>query len=163
MLSRRDEIFVGLGVILMAALTLWWLIPTYIAIPRRVPIMALSPAFWPNVIAWVMLFCGLSVVVRAAMAPPAPDAIADDLSVSRPEAARLAALAVLLIATFFSLRIVGMVWTSMFAFVALVFLTGSKNRFWGIVAAIVLPLALYFFFTKIAGVAIPQGRIVRLP
>lgn len=163
MLSRRDEILVGLGVTLMAALILWWLIPTYVAIPRRVPIKALSPAFWPTVIGWVMLICGVAVVIRAATAPPPPDAIADDLRVSRPEALRLGALALLLIATFFSLRTVGMVWTSMVVFVALVFLTGSKNRFWGVVAAIVLPLALYFFFTKVAGVAIPQGRIVRLP
>lgn len=163
MLSRRDEILVGLMVTAIAALILWWLIPTYVAIPRRVPIKALSPAYWPTVIGWVMLICGVAVVIRAAMAPPPPDAIADDLRVSRPEALRMGALALLLIATFFSLRIVGMVWTSMLLFVALVFLTGSNNRLWGVVAAIVLPLALYFFFTKVAGVAIPQGRIVRLP
>ncbi|WP_071795863.1 tripartite tricarboxylate transporter TctB family protein [Natronohydrobacter thiooxidans] len=163
MLSRRDEILVGLGVTLLAALTLWWLIPAYVVIPRRVPIKALSPAFWPMVIGWVMLICGLAVVIRAAMAPPPPDAIADDLRVSRPEAMRMGALAVLLIAGFYSLRTVGMVWTSMVLFVALVFLTGSKHRVLGVVAAILLPLALYFFFTKVAGVAIPQGRIVRLP
>lgn len=163
MLSRRDEILVGLGVTLMAALTLWWLIPTYIAIPRRVPIKALSPAFWPTVIGWVMLICGVALTVRAALAPAPPDVITDDLSVPRAEAARLGALVVMLIAVYFALPVVGMVWSSMLIFVLLVFLTGSKHRLVGVIAGILLPLLLYFFFTKVAGVAIPQGQIVRLP
>jgi len=163
MLSRRDEILVGVIVSVMAALILWWLIPVYVAIPRRVPIKALSPAFWPNVIGWVMLLCGAALTLRAAFAPPPPNAIADDLSVPRSEGLRLLALAALLIASFFGLRIIGMVWTCMIVFLALIWLTGSKHRLWGVVVGVALPLALYFFFTKVAGVAIPQGQIVRLP
>jgi putative tricarboxylic transport membrane protein len=163
MLSRRDEILVGLMVSAMAALILWWLIPTYVAIPRRVPIKALSPAFWPTVIGWVMLICGAALTVRAAFAPPPPHAIADDLRVPPREAVRLFALVALLIAAFFGLRIIGMVWTCMIVFVALIWLTGSKHRVLGVIVAVMLPLVLYFFFTKVAGVAIPQGQIVRLP
>ena len=163
MLSRRDELLVGVMVAALAALILWWLIPAYVAIPRRVPLKALSPAFWPNVIGWVMLLCGVILALRAAFAPPPPDAIADDLRVSRPEALRLLALSVLLVGAFFGLRTLGMVWTSMIVFVVLVWLTGSKNRVLGVIVAVVLPLVLYFFFTKVAGVAIPQGQIVRLP
>ena len=163
MLSRRDEFLVGVMISAMAALILWWLIPTHVDIPRRVPIRALSPAFWPKVIGWVMLICGVALTLRATLAPPPPDAVADDLRVSRPEGLRLLALGVLLVGAFFSLRIIGMVWTCMIVFVALIWLTGSKHRLWGIGVGIVLPLALYFFFTKVAGVAIPQGQIVRLP
>lgn len=163
MLSKRDEILVGLMVSAIAALILWWIIPVHVDIPRRVPIKALSPAFWPNVIGLIMLVCGVALTLRAALAPPTPDAIADDLSVSRPEAVRLLTLGALLVGAFFSLRIIGMVWICMIVFVALIWLTDSKNRLWGIAVGVVLPLALYFFFTKVAGVAIPQGQIVRLP
>ena len=92
-----------------------------------------------------------------------PDAVTDDLSVSRPEGLRLLALGAILLGIYFALPIVGMVWVSMIAFALLVLLSGGKHLAWGMIAAVVLPLLLYFFFTKVAGVAIPQGQIVRLP
>lgn len=163
MLSRRDEILIGLGVMVLGALILWWIIPNYIATPRRIPIRALSPAFWPKIIAWTILFCGTVLTARAFFAPVTPDAVADDLSVSRPEALRLLALGAILLGIYFALPVVGMVWVSMIAFALLVLLSGGKHKFWGMIAAVVLPLLLYLFFTKVAGVAIPQGQIVRLP
>ncbi len=163
MLSRRAELFVGLGVIGMAAILLWLLIPGYITIPRRVPIPALSPAFWPNVIGWTMLLCGVLLTARAVTAPPPPDSIADDLRFTRPELLRVGALAVVLVTAYIALPIVGMVWTCMIVYFLMVLMTGAKRPIWGTVIAILLPLVLFYFFTKVAGVAIPQGRIVRLP
>ena len=163
MLSRRAEIFVGLGVMGMAAIVLWVLIPGYIRIPRRVPMAALSPAFWPNVIGWTMLICGGLLTARAAAAPPPPNIITDDLRFTRPELLRVGALALVLGASYIALPIVGMTWTCMVVYILMVLMTGARRPIWGTVIAILLPLALYFFFTKVAGVAIPQGRIVRLP
>jgi putative tricarboxylic transport membrane protein len=163
MLSRRDEILIGLGVMVLAAFTLWWIIPNHITTPRRAPIKALSPAFWPKIIAWVVLICGAALTLRAALAPKTPNAVADDLSVSRAEGLRLLALGAILVGIYFALPILGMVWVCMIAFALLLLLSGGGNLGWGLVTAVVLPLALYFFFTKIAGVAIPQGQIVRLP
>ena len=163
MLSRRAELLVGLGVMGLAALVLWVLIPGHITIPRRVPIAALSPAFWPNVIGWTMLLCGALLTARATFAPPPPDTIADDLSITRPEVLRMAALAIVLGTAYVALPVVGMTWTCMIVYFLLVLMTGARRPIWGTLIAILLPLALYFFFTKVAGVAIPQGRIVRLP
>jgi putative tricarboxylic transport membrane protein len=163
MLSRRDELLIGLGVIALSALTLWWLIPSYIVIPRRVPNPALSPAFWPSIIGWVMLACGVALSVRAILAPPPPAEMTDTLTPSPAEALRLLAVVVLLGACYMALPVLGMVWTCMIAYVALVLLTGGRQLGWGVIVAILLPLILYAFFAKIAGVAIPQGQIVRLP
>lgn len=163
MLSRRAEILVGLGVMGMAVLVLWVLIPGYIRIPRRVPMAALSPAFWPNVIGWTMLICGVLLTARAAIAPPPPDNITDDLRFSRPQMLRVGALGSVLGVSYFALPLVGMVWTCMALYILMVLMSGAKRPIWGTLIAILLPLALYFFFTKVAGVAIPQGRIVRLP
>lgn len=163
MLSRRDELLIGLGVMVLAALTLWWLIPVYIPTPRRVPVRALSPAFWPKIICWTMLACGIALSVRAAFAPPPPAAIADQLVPTSPEAVRLLALGAILLGTYLALPVIGMVWTCMIVYALLVLLTGGRQLGWGILVAIVLPLVLYAFFAKVAGVAIPQGQIVRLP
>jgi hypothetical protein len=163
MLSRRDELLIGLGVMALAVLTLWWLIPVYITSPRRVPMLALSPAFWPTIIGWVMLACGAALAIRAAIAPPPPAEMADNLIPTRPEALRLLAVGVILVASYLALPILGMVWTCMISYMALVLLTGGQKLGWGLIVAILLPLILYAFFVKIAGVAIPQGQIVRLP
>jgi putative tricarboxylic transport membrane protein len=163
MLSRRDEILTGLGVMVLAALILWWLIPTYVALPRRAPLRALAPSFWPSIIGWTMLACGALLVARAATAPPPPAAVAQGLGFSRAEFLRLAALTSIFAGTYYALPVIGMVWASMAAFVLLVLLTGGRRLGWGVAAAVLLPLLLYLFFSKVAGVAIPQGQIVRLP
>lgn len=163
MLSRRDELLIGLGVMLIGAVILWWIIPTYVATPRRVPIRALSPSFWPSIIASTILVCGVVLTARAIFAPVPPEAVVDDLSVSRAEGLRLLALFAILMGIYFALPVVGMVWVCMIAFAILVLLSGGRNIVWGMIAAVVLPLLLYLFFTKVAGVAIPQGQIVRLP
>lgn len=165
MLSRRDETLIGLGVMALGCAVLWWLIPTFIDIPRRVPLRALSPAFWPKVLGWTLLVSGLALTLSARFGPArAPGtALAESLAIAPTEGKRLVSMAAILLGMFLAIPVVGMVWTSMLAFVALVVLTGSRRLGWGIVAGVALPLILYLFFTKVAGVAIPQGQIVRLP
>ena len=163
MLSRRNEVLIGLAVMALSAVVLWLLIPNYVALPRRVPIKALAPSYWPKIICWIMLLCGAALTLRAVMAAPTPDAIVDDPSASTPEMLRLAGLVVILSSAYFAMPIVGMVWICMIVFILLVLMTGAKRLFWGIVVGVALPLLLYVFFTKVAGVAIPQGQFVRLP
>ena len=163
MLSRRFEIMIGLSVIAMSALTLFWLIPSYVALPQRPPLRALAPSFWPKIVSWTMFLCGVAMTLRAAMTDPPPDAIVDDQSLSSKELLRLAGLALILAVVYFTLPIFGMVWVCMVAFILMVLMTGRKYLLVGIVVGVMLPLALYFFFSKVAGAAIPQGQFVRLP
>lgn len=163
MLSRRAEVITGLGIMLMAAMVLWWIVPTYVVTPKRVPFKALSPAFWPNIIGWIMLACGAILALRAFFAKPVPEAVADDITISRNEGVRLLAVGAILLGMFLLLPVIGMVWSCMAGFFLLVLMSAGRNLIWGIIAAVLLPLILYVFFTKVAGVAIPQGQIVRLP
>ncbi len=163
MLARRDEIIVGIVILCFGVLLLTVLIPNYVEVPRRVRLLALAPYFWPNIIGALLVLCGGLLAVRAYFAPPTPPEQTESLAISQPEALRLAGTLLLLVATLFALPRLGMVWTTMITFVAMVLLTGGKRLVWAIVVAVLLPLVLYIFFYKIAGVAIPQGRFVRLP
>lgn len=163
MLSRRDELLIGLCVAILAAAMLLWIIPGYIDTPRRTPIRALSPAFWPKIIAATMLLCGVILSARALFAPVPPDSVVDSLSISRKEGLRLLAFGAILLGSYLALPVVGMVWVCMIAYALMILLSGGRNLGWGMIVAIALPLLLYLFFTKVAGVAIPQGQIVRLP
>ncbi|WP_299358805.1 tripartite tricarboxylate transporter TctB family protein [uncultured Paracoccus sp.] len=163
MLSRRHEILIGLGVVAFAAIVLWWLIPAYVTLPRRPPLRALAPSFFPKIIGWTMLITGAGLALKAVLAPPTPAAIAVTPNIDRGELLRIGGLALILLASYLALPVFGMVWTSMVVFLLLVLLTGRRRLGWGIVSAVLLPLLLYLFFAKVAGVAIPQGQIVRLP
>ena len=68
-----------------------------------------------------------------------------------------------MVATFGVMPWLGMVWTSMLAFVALAFLVKTRHPATAFICAIVVPLVLYAFFAHVASVAIPQGELVRLP
>jgi len=56
-----------------------------------------------------------------------------------------------------------MVWTAMIVFLLTAFLFRTRHPITALICAVVIPLALYLFFAKVAGVAIPQGIFVRLP
>jgi len=163
MLSRRDEIIIGIAVLCIGVLLLAVLIPNHVAMPRRVMLVALAPNFWPTILGWLMVLCGGLLAVRAFFGPPTPPEQTESLAVSGAEALRLLGFIALLAATYVGLTRLGMVWTSMLTFMAVVLLTGGRRLGWAVVIAVVLPLLLYFFFFKIAGVAIPQGKFVRLP
>jgi cell division protein FtsW (lipid II flippase) len=57
----------------------------------------------------------------------------------------------------------GMVWTSMLCFLLTAFLAKTRHPKLAVVCAVVIPLALYAFVADVAGLAIPQGHLVRLP
>jgi hypothetical protein len=163
MLSRRDETLIGLGVMALAIFILAYMIPNWIVVPRNVRLIFLSPMFWPNILGWVLLVLGGLLTLRALLGTAPPEGQADSLAISRAEGLRLVVMTAMLVVIFFAIPVLGMVWTSMLAFVATVLLTGGKRMGLGVLVAVVLPLALYFFFSKVAGVSIPQGVFVRLP
>jgi len=54
--SARGDIFLGLGVIALALITNFVIIPAGVSLPPKVPFKALEPAFWPNIIIYVLVF-----------------------------------------------------------------------------------------------------------
>ena len=76
---------------------------------------------------------------------------------------RLAIMAVVMVIYMFGLPRLGMVWTSMLAFLATAFLVRTSHPKTAVICALCVPLVLYVFFAHVATVAIPQGNFVRLP
>ena len=76
---------------------------------------------------------------------------------------RLALLGILGVLYVGSIGTLGMVWASVLAFIALAFLIKTRHPVVALIAAVLVPLALYAFFAHVAGVAIPQGDFVRMP
>lgn len=151
---------VGIAASVISGSLILFGIPSWVSVPSNVPRTVLSPAFWPYLIAGALAACGLALIglsrseaAQKVEAPPAP-----------PGAyLRLAAMAVLMVAYVAALPVLGMVWSSMIAFVASAFVMHSQHPIAAIASGVLVPLLLYAFFAHVASVAVPQGIFVRLP
>lgn len=162
MTPKAIQLRLGIGACVFALLLGLVGIPNWVSSPSNVPNIVLAPTFWPYVLTALMGLAGLGLIVASRSAGLHID---EDHEHPTGDGAwfRLAALAVLMIATMFALPRLGMVWTAMLVFVLTAFLFRTRHPIAALVCAVVIPLALYAFFAHVAGVAIPQGNFVRLP
>lgn len=139
-------------------------IPRWVSSPSNVSNIVLSPTFWPYVLTVLtgLIALGLLLVGWRMDSSPIEE---DEHQTDNTGASwlRMAGLALIMILTMFALPRLGMVWTSMVAFIATALLFRTRHPLVAVICAIVIPLLLYAFFAHVAGIAIPQGDFVRLP
>lgn len=164
MLPRKIEIGVGVFVSAFALALLILGIPFGVDSPETVASIELSPLFWPTILAAILLVSGIALTMRALMTKPGQGADAAEFEPwERDQTLRVGAFVVLIVVYYLAIPLLGMVWASMAAFAAMLLIVRSQRLAASVLCAVLLPLLLYLFFYHVAGVAIPQGQIVRLP
>ena len=159
---RRTQLQLGAGALAAALLLALVAIPSLVYSPSNVRNVVLSPAFWPYVLAGLTAIAGLALLASGwRMAPGANEPEAEEGG--RAPLMRLLAMAAIMVLTMLLIPVLGMVWTSMLAFAATAYLFRTRHPVAALVCAVAVPLVLYAFFAHVAGVAIPQGELVRLP
>ena len=162
-MTKGAHLKIGIGAIAFAVFLVLVGIPYGVNAPSNIQNIVLSPLFWPQILAGLMALAGLGLILTSFRLPASePDA---DPGIGEIPGGwiRLAAMAVLMIVYVWAMPYVGMVWTSMAAFIASAFIMQTRHPLAALIAAVVLPLILYAFFAHVAGVAVPQGELVRLP
>ncbi len=161
--NRQLQIRLGLGAIAISLFLIFIAVPNWVSVPSNVPHIVLSPVFWPYTLAGLMGLTGLGLVAtgmnQTAGGPPLNEQIKDE----KQGYLRLAAIAVIMVATMAIMSKLGMVWTSMLMFMATVLVLKTRYPVAAFICAVAIPLVLYVFFAHVAGLAIPQGDFVRLP
>ena len=159
----RADFWIGIGVVVLGLMLALVAVPSGVVSPRNVRIAVLSPAFWPNILAWVLVVLGALLAARAARpadgAPQPPPAPAR----TRGGLVRLALLTAGVVLFCLFATPLGLVWATVLLFAGTVLLTGTEHRIAAVVVTLLLPLAVYAFFAHVAAVPIPQGQFVRLP
>lgn len=161
MSDRTIQLRLGLGALLVSVILILYGIPNWVSAPRNVSNIVLSPLFWPQVLSGLTGLTGLALLAFASRSDaqtPEPDT--DNRGAAT---LRLVLMGVIMVGVIYGMPRLGMVWTSMLGFLATAFLVRTRHPGTALIAAIAVPLALYFFFAHVAGVAIPQGNFVRLP
>lgn len=163
MAQLRTDFWTGIGVIALGLVLALVAVPNGVVTPKSVRIAVLSPTFWPNILAWLLVVLGVVLAVQAVgwggkaiAASPAP-------VTAKAGLLRIALLAAGVVVFCLSATTLGLVWATVLLFAGTVLLTGTEYRVAAIVVTLLLPLALYAFFAHVALVPIPQGALVRLP
>lgn len=160
----RTQFSIGVGSLLFAAFLWLFAIPNWVSSPGNVRNIVLSPVFWPYVLTALIGMIGVGLILVALKTRPHRDDLAEQLDLGSADAwFRLGCMAVLIVLYLLAIPSIGMVWSSMVAFVAYALLVKTSHPRSVLLAAIIMPLVLYLFFAHVAGVAVPQGEFVRLP
>lgn len=157
----KTEFQVGAASIALGVFLLVIGIPYGVSSPSNIQKIVLSPLFWPQVLSGALILLGIGLLISARGAPVSEDerTIFD----MKGGVARLAIVAVTMIVYYLLIPVLGMVWASMVVFAVVAFLVKTRHPWAALAAAVVVPLILYAFFAHVAGVAVPQGDLVRLP
>lgn len=161
MSERTIQFRLGIGALLASAILFLYAIPTWVAAPSNVPNIVLSPVFWPNILAGLTALTGLGLVLLSSRASEEPQS--SETHEQKAGWLRLGLIALVMLGVLYGLPRIGMVWTCMAGFAATAFIVRTRHPKAALITAVLVPLALYFFFAHVAGVAIPQGNFVRLP
>ena len=164
------EMYVGIAIVLIAALGCFLAIPVGITVPDGVEIRALSPDFWPLIVMIALGIAGASLALQGWFGSRKGSGQESDQgteTTSDPEtenilplgkaATRVAVFMAVLFAIYFAIPLIGMAAATIPALGFLAWFAGERR--WKIIAplAVILPLVLYYFFVYVANVPIPLG------
>lgn len=166
--SRRRDLVAALLCLMFGLAAVLFLIPRGVAVPGSVKVAALSPDFWPRLIAYgaiaasVFLFIETLIVRQAAARPH--DAEPDDAEeearyrlAALPATVRVAVLVTALFAFYAGLTALGVVAASILLLFAMMLFFGERDIRLVAGLSVAIPLLLYAFFRYAASVPIPLG------
>lgn len=160
-MSRTSHLQIGLAAIAFSLFLIFVGIPNGVTTPGNVRNIVLSPVFWPYTVAGILAVGGIGMVLVSRRLTDAEHE--GFLGGVDGAALRLALVTVLMVAFMLATPVLGMVWTSMLAFILTALLVKTRHPVAAAITAVLAPLVLYAFFVHVAGVSIPQGELVRLP
>lgn len=154
---RNRNLISALLMLALGACIIWILIPIGVAEPKKVKFAALSPSYYPRIVAMALMALGAGVLLRA-VTDKNKNANASDTTDRHPQATqRTFGFLVILLLFAVSLKWLGFIVASSIAMFLALLLGGERRFQFTIPLAILLPLLLYFFFLKVARIPIPLG------
>lgn len=154
------SVIAGALMLAVGLLVIFVLVPVGVVEPRTVKFVALSPSFYPRIVAICLCVLGGAVLLNGLIKR---SVVVDDEAAAHPHAtARTIAFFGILVFLALTVEKLGFVLAGVIAIFAAMALAGER-RWWLIgLIAVALPLLLHFFFLKIASVPIPAGVLAPL-
>jgi hypothetical protein len=159
--KNSQSLAAGLLMLLLGLAVIFLLIPHGVVEPRKVKFAALSPSYYPRIVAICLAVLGLAVTIRSLSWRSDFRTEATGLSDKagkHPNAfVRIAMFFAIMLFFAIAIKPLGFLITSAIAMLASMILAGERRPALIATLSIALPLLLYFFFLKVAGIPIPTG------
>jgi hypothetical protein len=154
-----------LGIILVLGFSLVFLavIPAAVVVPGGIKISATAPDYWPKLVSAAIALLGLAVLAQGILGikrDPAPSAgkeVTENGQNKKPGFLKTAAAILGLLAYYWLVIPMGIVAASMLALPGFAVIYGERRVKVLVPLALLLPMALYFFFTRVANIPMPLG------
>jgi len=158
--SRKLDVTAGLLCIVLALLILFVAIPLGVQEPKKVKFVALSPSYYPRIVSYFLLCFGVLLGLRFFARRTEPAEV--KVVFWRKRLAALLLIVVVLFLYYATLNYLGFVLSSCIALFTLMLIAGER-KLWALISIpLVLPFALYYFFTHVANIPIPAGVLQSL-
>ncbi|MDB2407975.1 tripartite tricarboxylate transporter TctB family protein [Jannaschia sp.] len=162
MTLRLLQTRLGIAALAISAFLALIAIPFFVSSPSNVRNIVLSPVFWPYALTGMTALAGLLLLLTGLRADGTTP-LEEDAAPAPGALLRLVSLAGIMVGVMLLLPWLGMPLTTMLAFAATAFLFRTRHPVVAVICAVLVPLVLYAFFAHVAGVAVPQGELIRLP
>jgi hypothetical protein len=163
MTQRKKDVLLGAMLVIGFSLMLLVFIPRGIDVPNGIRIAATAPDYWPKLISAVTVLLGLVLLsqgIRQILRDRHSHAggkSAADARIRRVGFFRTAAALAGLLLYYLLVEPLGIVLSSMLALPFFAVIYGERRLKVLIPLALLLPAALYVFFTKVANIPMPLG------
>ena len=154
----NKHFFSGVFMLSVGLLLLLFLIPYGIDTPKKIRFAALSPTYYPQIVALILSVIGVAIIFNNRQ--PFITKETDELDEVHPNAKmRIGSFLLLLAVYSLSLEFLGFVLSGVLALLASLILAGERRAFIIIAMSLLLPISLFLFFYKVAYVPVPNGLL----
>ncbi len=165
----RMDLALSLFFILLSVLIYWWIIPRQIPVPPQVRSLYLSPAFAPKVF---VAFLGITsfvlmivTLIRGVRKGHSVTSSIPNQQVDLHSAWKIHAIVLAIwlscCAYIYAVEGFGIIPSSIVLLFVLTSYFGQKNKLRVAILAVVVPIAIYLFFTRLANVPFPTGLLFK--
>jgi len=165
MTRNLKDIFLGGLLAGGFSLVVWVLIPAAVPVPKSIKVAALSPDFWPKIIAVGLAILGLVLIAQGAIrlvwgrAETVRKTEVEAVSTAGRRSVFIRTVGIMfgLLVYYKLVEPLGIVASSILAI--MVFALIYNERRWKVLipVAVLLPIGLYYFFVKVANIPMPLG------
>ena len=164
--ARFSDAILGAILTVGSLIMLLVIIPISVQVPKSNKVLALSPDFWIKIIVWITLFLGVYLIfqgIKTAREELSEDEIDAIEERKRHHHSMGVSVLMVLIAVanlyvyYYLIEWLGMILASSISVVTFALLCGERRVKIIIPIAAILPVALYYFFLKVASIPMPLG------
>ena len=157
----NKHFFSGVFMLAVGLLLLLLLIPFGIDTPKKIRYAALSPTYYPQIVALILSVIGAAIIFRNRKSFRVKEAEElEELDVAHPNAQiRIIIFLALLAAYALSLEFLGFVLSGALALATSLILAGERRAIFILAISLLLPISLFLFFYKVAYVPVPNGLL----